>query len=96
MMQKAFRSMARVSTSSAVRPSPLLVRMATSSPAFRSFGHTKYAFDDEDFDPNVFQLSATTHQSNAEELINRMPIVEVHGSVVRCTGVQELGLGHPV
>ena len=25
-----------------------------------------------------------------------MPIIEVHGSVVRCTGVHEIGLGHPV
>ena len=25
-----------------------------------------------------------------------MPIVKVSGNVARCTGVQELGLGHPV
>ena len=34
--------------------------------------------------------------TNAEELINEMPIVKVRGSVVRCTGVQGMGLGHPV
>ena len=25
-----------------------------------------------------------------------MPIIEVHGSVARCTGVHGMGLGHPV
>ena len=34
--------------------------------------------------------------TNAEELINDLPIVEVHGNVTRCTGVHGLGLGHPV
>ena len=37
-----------------------------------------------------------THKTNAEELINQLPIVEVRSNVVRCTGVHELGLGHPV
>ena len=37
-----------------------------------------------------------THGSNAEELVNSMPIVQVAGNVARCTGVNELGLGHPV
>ena len=37
-----------------------------------------------------------THGSNAEELINNLPIVEVRGNTARCTGVNELGLGHPV
>ena len=37
-----------------------------------------------------------THGTNAEELINSMPIIEVHGTVARCTGVHEMGLGHPV
>ena len=34
--------------------------------------------------------------TNAEELINDLPIIEVRGSVARCTRVNELGLGHPV
>ena len=34
--------------------------------------------------------------TNAEELINALPIVKVRGNVARCTGVNELGLGHPV
>lgn len=44
----------------------------------------------------TIQKSAVTHLSNAEELINALPIVEVHGKVARCTGVNELALGHPV
>jgi hypothetical protein len=34
--------------------------------------------------------------TNAEELVNQLPIVVVHGNVARCTGVNELALGHPV
>ena len=34
--------------------------------------------------------------TNAEELVNDLPIVMVHGGVTRCTGVQGMGLGHPV
>ena len=41
-------------------------------------------------------MSSVTHKTNAEELINAMPIIDVHGKVARCTGVNELGLGHPV
>ena len=37
-----------------------------------------------------------THKSNAEELINALPIVEVRANTARCSGVNELGLGHPV
>ena len=36
----------------------------------RGFALTKYRFDDEDFEPNRFQKSASTHLTNAEELIN--------------------------
>ena len=92
-MQKSFnftRQMFRAS-----RPSPMMFRMMA-VPTTRMFGHTKYQFDDEDWQPNVYQLSQETHQTNAEELINSMPIIEVKGNQVRCTGVQELGLGHPV
>merc|ERR1711994_684047 len=64
--------------------------------AMRGFGHTKYTFDDEDWEPNQYQLSSVTHKTNAEELINSMPVIDVHGKVARCTGVNELGLGHPV
>ena len=37
-----------------------------------------------------------THGTNAEELVNALPIVETSMKTVRCTGVNELGLGHPV
>ena len=37
-----------------------------------------------------------THLTNAEELINNLPIIEVHANVVRCTGVNQQSLGHPV
>ena len=37
-----------------------------------------------------------THGSNAEELVNSMPIVMVKGNTARCMGVNGLGLGHPV
>ena len=69
----------------------------------------KYKFDDEDWEPNQYQVSLDilanilttqvsyeTHKTNAEELINALPIIEHKGNVVRCMGVQELGLGHPV
>ncbi|CDW74578.1 UNKNOWN [Stylonychia lemnae] len=62
----------------------------------RNFGLPKYKFEDEKYEPNRFQLSIPTHQSNAEELINAFPIVEVQGETARCSGVNELGLGHPV
>ena len=75
-----------------MRAAPALVTPVT----FRSFGHTKYSFDDEDWKPNAFQLSAETHMTNAEELINELPIIQVRANYVRCTGVNEIGLGHPV
>ena len=62
----------------------------------RAFALPKYAFDDEPYQPDRFQISAKTHKTNAEELINALPIVEVDGDTARCTGVNQLGLGHPV
>ena len=64
--------------------------------AQRAFALPKYKFDDESFEADRFQASNKTHKSNAEELINALPIVEVDGDTARCTGVNELGLGHPV
>jgi len=63
---------------------------------FRTFAIAKYQFDDESFEPNRFQVSVKSHKTNAEELVNDLPIVEVDGDTARCTGVNELGLGHPV
>ena len=62
----------------------------------RAFALPKYSFEDESYEPDRFQVSAKTHKTNAEELINSLPIVEVHGDTARCTGVNQLGLGHPV
>ena len=62
----------------------------------RFFAIAKYTFDDESFDPDRYQISMKSHKTNAEELINALPIVEVQGDTARCTGVNELGLGHPV
>ena len=62
----------------------------------RAFAIPKYSFDDEQFQADRYQISVKTHKTNAEELINTLPIVEVDGDTARCTGVNELGLGHPV
>eukprot|EP00351_Strombidinopsis_sp_SopsisLIS2011_P000765 CAMPEP_0116887502 /NCGR_PEP_ID=MMETSP0463-20121206/22023_1 /TAXON_ID=181622 /ORGANISM="Strombidinopsis sp, Strain SopsisLIS2011" /LENGTH=98 /DNA_ID=CAMNT_0004550329 /DNA_START=97 /DNA_END=393 /DNA_ORIENTATION=+ len=62
----------------------------------RMFGLTRYKFEEEDWERGPTQLSLDTHLTNAEELINELPIIEVHGTVARCTGVNERGLGHPV
>ena len=62
----------------------------------RHFAIPKYQFEDESYDPDRFQISMKTHKTNAEELINALPVVEVDGDTARCTGVNELGLGHPV
>ena len=62
----------------------------------RAFAIPKYSFDDEKFEADRFQISMKTHKSNAEELINSLPVVEVDGDTARCTGVNQLGLGHPV
>jgi len=64
--------------------------------AVRAFAIPKYSFDDEQFQADRYQISVKTHKTNAEELINTLPIVEVEGDTARCTGVNQLGLGHPV
>ena len=56
MMQKGITSMFTRSLMRAVKPSPLMMRMAPMT-SVRVFGHTKYTFDDEDWEPNVYQLS---------------------------------------
>lgn len=64
--------------------------------AFRNFGHAKYHFEDEDFEREMPQHSVITHRSNAEELISQVPVIFSKRKVVRCTGVEGSGLGHPV
>ena len=62
----------------------------------RAFALPKYSFEGEAFQPDRFQMSAKSHKTNAEELINSLPIVEVDGDTARCSGVNQFGLGHPV
>ena len=57
---------------------------------------SQYYWEDdikEEMDP---QISKLTHKSNAQELINAIPVIEVDGDVARCTGANEFGYGHPV
>lgn len=42
------------------------------------------------------QASKLTHQSNAEELVHRVAPIVVDDDVVRCFGVNAVGIGHPV
>ena len=41
----------------------------------RAFALPKYQFDDEQWQADRFQISMKTHKTNAEELINALPIV---------------------
>ena len=41
----------------------------------RTFSLKRYHFNDTDYVPTDTQISAKTHGSNAEELVNQMPIV---------------------
>ena len=41
----------------------------------RTFSLKRYHFNDTDYVPTDTQISAHTHGSNAEELVNQMPIV---------------------
>ena len=63
-LMRASRPMVRASM---IRSMPLVQS--------RAFSMKKYHFDDTDYEPTITQLSAETHRSNAEELINSMPIV---------------------
>ena len=69
----------------------LLLRMARFPLMYRvplrTFATNKYKFDIKEYDPNRFEVSQITHKSNAEQLINKLPIVEVEGNTVRCVGV---------
>jgi hypothetical protein len=55
--------------------------------SLRRFSLPKYRFEDEPYEPNRFQRSIKSHQTDGEELINALPIVEVSADVARCTGV---------
>ena len=56
----------------------------------------KYQWDVKEEPVLDTQISKFTHRSNAQELISQVPVVEVDGTVARCSGVNEFGYGHPV
>ena len=78
-----------------LRPSPAVTLLLPKVP-LRMFALPKYQFEDESYVADRYQVSMKSHKTNAEELINALPVVEVDGDTARCTGVNELGLGHPV
>ena len=57
---------------------------------------SQYYWEEETEEPMDPQISKFTHKSNGQELIASMPVIEVDGNVARCTGVNEIGMGHPV
>ena len=69
------------------------VKFSTSESVNR---HSNYYWKEEHEEHLDHQASKLTHKSNAQELINALPIIEVEGDTARCTGVNEFGYGHPV
>ena len=50
----------------------------------------------QEVDPNLpHQQSKLTHLTNAEELLHKVPVIEVADDVVRCMGGTAPGMGHP-
>ena len=56
----------------------------------------QYQWEEKVQEPLDQHESRFTHKSDAQELISAIPVIEVDGSVARCTGVHEYGYGHPV
>ena len=52
-----------------------ILKQNTSLLQARYFSLKRYHFNDTDYEPTETQISARTHGSNAEELVNQMPIV---------------------
>ncbi len=59
-------------------------------------GYSRYNYDDLGDTTNSFPNSRLTHKTNAEELINAVPVIEVDDNVAMCYGVSDFGWGHPV
>jgi uncharacterized Zn-finger protein len=60
-------------------------------------GLTRYNWDSQgNYEKGIHEHSRKTHFSNAEELIWKVPPVEVSSDVVLCYGVGEMGWGHPI
>eukprot|EP00826_Nyctotherus_ovalis_P007058 TRINITY_DN11739_c0_g1_i1.p1 TRINITY_DN11739_c0_g1~~TRINITY_DN11739_c0_g1_i1.p1 ORF type:complete len:110 (+),score=21.12 TRINITY_DN11739_c0_g1_i1:156-485(+) len=62
----------------------------------RSFALYKYNWDKEDYKKEPYEKSREDFLTNAEELLQRVPVIEVDGDTARCAGVKNLLLGHPV
>lgn len=58
-------------------------------------GLTRYNWDAQTYNKYPYEESRFTHKTNAEELIQDIPAIEVDDDVVLCTG-GELGWGHPL
>ena len=58
-------------------------------------GLTRYNWDSQEYNRYSFERSRLTHGTNAEELIYRVPPIEVDDDVALCTGVGEMHWGHP-
>jgi len=59
-------------------------------------GLTRYQWDLESYKKHPFEHSRLTHGTNAEELISKVPVIEVDDDVAMCLGVGEMSWGHPV
>lgn len=60
-------------------------------------GLTRYEWDlEEPYKRYRFEESRITHGTNAEELISKVPPIEVDDDVALCYGVGEMCWGHPI
>ncbi len=59
-------------------------------------GLTRYQWDLETYKKYPYEESRLTHGTNSEELISKVPVIEVDDDVAMCMGVGELFYGHPV
>jgi len=59
-------------------------------------GLTRYNWDSQVYKKEKYEESRLTHKTNAEELITKIPIIQVDDDVVLCTGTSGLVWGHPV
>ena len=50
----------------------------------RSMAIFKYRWDDEVYEKDPHENSRETHLTNAEELLHKVPVIEVDGDVARC------------
>lgn len=59
-------------------------------------GLTRYNWDNMSYKKYPYEESRVTHGTNAEELIYKVPPIEVDDDVAMCAGVNEFYYGHPV